>query len=108
MGHYCYALCEESNEVYAWGMGDNYVLGTRDDENEFEPKLVHPQQFMKNRVRHIGTGVQHVVILTTAEQEAHSSIPALNKTVLTQRFELPKDETKTDDKPVVEETKEAV
>jgi len=51
MGHYCYALCAESNELYAWGMGDNYVLGTRDDENEFQPKLVHPQQFLKNRVR---------------------------------------------------------
>ena len=43
MGHYNYALCEESNEVYAWGLGENYVLGTRDDENEYEPKLVHPK-----------------------------------------------------------------
>ena len=42
-GHYCYALSHESNELYSWGMGDNYVLGTRDDENEHEPKLVHPQ-----------------------------------------------------------------
>ena len=66
MGHYSYALCAASNELYAWGMGENYVLGTRDDENEFEPKLVHPKQFMENRVRQVGTGVQHVVILTTA------------------------------------------
>lgn len=42
-GHYNYALCGESNEVYAWGMGSNYVLGTRDEENEFEPRLVHPK-----------------------------------------------------------------
>ena len=42
-GHFSYALSEANNEVYSWGMGDNYVLGTRDDENEFEPKLVHPK-----------------------------------------------------------------
>ena len=48
-------------------MGENYVLGTRDDENEFEPKVIHPQQFFKNSVRQVGTGAQHVVILTTAD-----------------------------------------
>ena len=66
-GHYSYALAKSSNEVYAWGMGENYVLGTRDDENEFEPKVIHPQQFFKNSVRQVGTGAQHVVILTTAD-----------------------------------------
>jgi alpha-tubulin suppressor-like RCC1 family protein len=44
-GHYCYALAEPTNELYAWGMGENYVLGTREDDNEFEPKLVNPMQF---------------------------------------------------------------
>jgi len=28
----------DQKEVYAWGFGENYVLGTRDDENEFFPK----------------------------------------------------------------------
>jgi len=49
-GHYSYALCGKSNEAYAWGMGSNYVLGTRDEDNEFEPRLVHPKQFLENRV----------------------------------------------------------
>lgn len=49
-GHYNYAVARASNEVFAWGMGENYVLGTRDDENEYEPKVVHPKQFMENRV----------------------------------------------------------
>lgn len=66
-GHYCYALAKGSNELYAWGMGENYVLGTRDDENEFVPKLVHPKQFMENQVYQVGTGTQHVVVLSTAE-----------------------------------------
>ena len=56
-GHFNYALSAQSNEVYAWGMGSNYVLGTRDEDNEFEPSLVHPKQFMENRVHQIGTGV---------------------------------------------------
>ena len=42
-GHFCYALSTKSNELYAWGIGENYVLGTRDDENEYEPKVVHPK-----------------------------------------------------------------
>ena len=56
-GHYSYATAKESNEVYAWGMGDNYVLGTRDDDNEYEPKLVNPKQFMENRVCTVSIGV---------------------------------------------------
>ena len=47
-------------------MGSNYVLGTRDEDNEFEPRLVHPKQFLEHRVDQIGLGVQHVVVLTTA------------------------------------------
>ena len=42
-GHYCYAISESANEVYAWGLGSNCVLGTRDEDNEFEPKQVHPK-----------------------------------------------------------------
>lgn len=42
-GCYCYGLAEETNELYSWGIGYNYVLGTRDDENSFEPVLVHPK-----------------------------------------------------------------
>jgi len=81
-GHYNYALCGESNEAYAWGMGSNYVLGTRDEDNEFEPKLVNAKQFMENRVLQISIGVQHVVALTTAVQDAGSRIPELDKELL--------------------------
>lgn len=97
-GHYNYALSEANNEVYAWGMGENYVLGTRDDENEFEPKLVHPKQFMENRVKHVGAGVQHVVVLTTAEQEPTSSLPPLDQTAMSTKFDMPKEEDKKNEK----------
>ena len=73
-GCYCYGLAEETNELYSWGIGENYVLGTRDDENSYEPVLVHPKQFHENRVKSIGPGTQHVIILTTDSTEP-SSLP---------------------------------
>ena len=30
-GHYCYAI--SGDNVYSWGLGENYVLGNREDEN---------------------------------------------------------------------------
>jgi len=51
-GNYCYAIVQkdEGNEVYSWGMGENYVLGNRDDENEFKPYKLHPKMFEENKV----------------------------------------------------------
>ena len=43
--HYCYAIVGASNEVYSWGMGYNYVLGTREEDNVHEPIKVHPMMF---------------------------------------------------------------
>ena len=40
--NYCYALIKSENELYSWGMGYNFVLGTREEENVFEPVKVHP------------------------------------------------------------------
>jgi len=37
-------------------MGYNYVLGTRDEENEFKPVKVHPKMFHENAVKTIGAG----------------------------------------------------
>lgn len=65
---YNYALQKESNELYSWGRGDNYVLGTRDDENVFEPYLVPPKMFHEMPVLSVGAGSNHVVVLSGAEQ----------------------------------------
>ena len=97
-GHFCYALAESTNELYSWGMGENYVLGTREEDNEFEPVLVNPKQFMEKRVKHVGTGVQHIVVLTTADKDPSSRIPQFDKDSLTKRFELPKEEIKEEKK----------
>jgi len=37
-------------------MGENYVLGTREDENAFEPVKVSPKMFFECKVRTVGTG----------------------------------------------------
>ena len=59
-----------------------------------QPKLVNPKQFLENRVCMIGTGIQHVVVLTTASKESSSRAPVLDKSALNERFELPKEEIK--------------
>ena len=75
--NYCYALVEDENELYAWGFGSNYVLGTREEDNVHEPLRVHPKQFHENRVKIVGTGSQHVVVVTTASTDPNSKLPAL-------------------------------
>lgn len=74
--NYCYALVGDTNQLFSWGMGYNYVLGSREEDNLSEPTLVHPMQFHNNRVKQIGTGSQHVVVLTTNSTDADSLLPA--------------------------------
>ena len=62
-GNYCYALYKQKNEVYSWGMGENYVLGNLDDRNEFTPHKVDPRMFGEKKVLQITCGTQHVVVL---------------------------------------------
>lgn len=66
---YNYALLKSTNELFAWGRGDNYVLGTRDDENCFKPELVNPKMFHENKVVMVGAGSNHVVVLSTDSTE---------------------------------------
>jgi hypothetical protein len=46
-------------------MGENYVLGSRDDDNQHTPYKVHPKMFEEMPVLMVGTGTQHIVVLTT-------------------------------------------
>jgi hypothetical protein len=73
--HYCYAIVGDANEIYSWGMGYNYVLGTREEDNVHEPIKVHPMQFHNNQVKQVGAGDNHVVVLTTASTDATSTLP---------------------------------
>lgn len=72
--NYCYALSESDNKLYSWGMGFNYVLGSRDEENLYTPTVVHPKQFHELTVKLVGAGSQHVVVLTT-DSEDNKELP---------------------------------
>lgn len=58
-------------------MGENYVLGTRDDDNVYEPTRVHPKMFNELSVKLVGAGGQHVVVLTSASQDTNSKLPPM-------------------------------
>lgn len=55
-GNYTYAIVSNKNEVYSWGMGENYVLGNRDDQNEFKPFKLDPRMFEEKKVLQIACG----------------------------------------------------
>lgn len=63
------------DEVYSWGMGENYVLGNRQDENEFKPYKLDPRMFEENKVIMMACGTQHTVALAHASPD--SKIPDL-------------------------------
>jgi hypothetical protein len=67
-------------------MGENYVLGSRDDDNQYRPYTVHPKMFDELPVLMLGSGTQHVVVLT-GDEKGKQAIPAFTQEVLD--FKLP-------------------
>ncbi len=76
--NYNYAV-GKNKDVYSWGMGENYVLGTREDETVYEPQKVSAD-FFKGTAYTFGLGAQHVVYLTS---ENESEAPKLEEDVFT-------------------------
>jgi hypothetical protein len=62
-------------------MGESYVLGTRDDANEYKPYTVHPKMFEEFPVMMLGTGTSHVVVLTTDNADSQE-LPQFEAEVL--------------------------
>ena len=75
-GHYNYAVFAGTNEVYSWGFGENYVLGNRDDNNEFTPYLLDNRMFEENQVVSIACGSMHSCGLT--KESADATFPVLD------------------------------
>ena len=67
-------------------MGENYVLGNREDENEFKPYTLDPRMFETNRVVMMGCGTQHAVALAMAGPDAQ--MPVLDEAKLAQKVEV--------------------
>jgi hypothetical protein len=51
-------------------MGENYVLGNRDDCNQFTPYLLDPRMFEENPVVMMALGTMHAVALCKESPEA--------------------------------------
>ena len=69
-------------------MGENYVLGNRDDENCFTPYKLDPRMFEENRVVMMALGTQHTVALAMAGPDAE--MPVLESSLQTeQKVESP-------------------
>ena len=83
-------------------MGENYVLGSRDDDNQFKPYVVHPRMFDELPVLMLGAGTQHVVVLTSDSQD-HQDFPQFTPEVL--EFKIPLHEPKPKHVPVARKPK---
>lgn len=57
-GNYCYALelNDSSNQLYSWGMGSSYVLGNREEDNEFHAFIVNPKMYEELPVQQVACG----------------------------------------------------
>lgn len=70
------------NQAYTFGLGDNYVLGTKDDETQFNPYKVDCENIYRDRnLRQVAIGTQHVIVLTDEgvekPAEAEEDLPSL-------------------------------
>lgn len=63
-------MVKSNNEVYAWGFGENYVLGNREDQNEHKPYKLDPRMFEEKKVVQIACGTQHVCALIQENEDA--------------------------------------
>lgn len=72
---YSYALFKNGNKLYSWGRGDNYVLGTREEDNLHKPEIVNPKMFQELPVLMMGTGSNHVVALVGDEADKKDFLP---------------------------------
>jgi regulator of chromosome condensation len=70
-GHFNYAVTV-SGQVFSWGQGDNYVLGTGSERSESRPALVNPKLFNSEAVLCAVAGGQHGLFLTTDLQSQPS------------------------------------
>lgn len=66
--HYSYAVVGSRNEVYAWGFGENFVLGNRKDENIHRcNERIDVRMFKRNKVLQVQGGSQHIAVLVKNE-----------------------------------------
>jgi hypothetical protein len=93
-------------------MGENFVLGSRQEDNEFRPYKLDPRMFENNFVRSIALGTQHCVALTKNSPEPDSPVsepepqPVVAVTEVKPKQDMPvKQETSAKPQPPVTQAK---
>lgn len=74
---FSYALDKINNQLYSWGTGDSYVLGTRKEDDSNTPFKI-PKEFFKNQIiDNISLGANHVIISTLDPSMQNEKLPEL-------------------------------
>ena len=68
-------------------MGSSYVLGNREEDNQYTPYKVHPKMFEEFPVREVACGTLHCVVLATNDKANKNSIDGFEPEVI--NFVLP-------------------
>mmetsp|Transcript_18225 Transcript_18225/g.15893 ORF Transcript_18225/g.15893 Transcript_18225/m.15893 type:complete len:86 (-) Transcript_18225:503-760(-) len=76
-GSYNYAINGEG-QVYSWGMGVSYVLGSRNEDTQYEPFDIPTRFFKSEKQSSISLGAQHVVYLGHDED---TEVPKFDESV---------------------------
>jgi len=58
-------------------MGENYVLGNRDDCNQFYPFKLESRMFEERKVAQVSLGTMHAVALTYDGESPEGTLPNL-------------------------------
>lgn len=93
--HYTIALAkgpeDKTSQMYSWGIGSSYVLGNREEENQFTPYKVHPKMFEEFPIHQAQAGTLHACVLAGESVDA-LELPVFDDSVT--KFQLPPDRPK--------------
>ena len=74
---FSYAFDKNNNQVYSWGTGDSYVLGTKEEDDANTPYAI-PQQFFKNQIiNNMSLGANHVIFTMRDPSCEGEKLPSL-------------------------------
>jgi hypothetical protein len=74
---FSYAFDKNNNQVYSWGTGDSYVLGTKEEDDANTPYAI-PKEFFKNQIiNNITLGANHVIITMRDPSSENQNLPCL-------------------------------
>lgn len=74
---FCYALDKNNNQVYSWGTGDSYVLGTKEEDDMYIPYKIPKDFFKNNNINDMSLGANHVIIVMRDASNESEKLPSL-------------------------------